>query len=103
MAEWVRVGEAGEIAEGDCVSYSVADRAVAVANVGGTLYAFDDVCTHQQCSLSEGDLDDTVVECPCHGSQFDVTTGDVVQGPAADPIDTFDAREEAGELQVSVD
>ena len=103
MAEWVRVGDAGDVADGECNSYSVGDRAVAVANIGGRLYAFDDLCTHQQCSLSEGDLDDTVVECPCHASQFDVTTGEVVQGPAVDPVDVFDVREEAGELQVSVE
>lgn len=102
MAEWVSVGEAGEIAEGDVNSYSVGERSVAVANVDGTLYAFDDVCTHQQCSLSEGDLDGTVIECPCHGSQFDVTSGEVVEGPAADPVDTFQVREEDGALQVSM-
>lgn len=103
MAQWVRVGEAGDVADGEVNSYSAANRAVAVANIAGVLYAFDDQCTHQQCSLSEGDLDETIVECPCHGSQFDVTTGEVVQGPAADPVDTFDVREEAGELQVSVE
>lgn len=103
MAEWVTVGEAGDVAEGDVNSYSAGDRSVAVANVGGRLYAFDDVCSHQQCSLSEGDLDDQVIECACHGSRFDVTSGDVVEGPAADPVDTFEVREEAGELQVSVE
>ncbi|HZD78835.1 MAG TPA: Rieske 2Fe-2S domain-containing protein [Actinomycetota bacterium] len=103
MAEWMTVGEAGDVAEGDVNSYSVGDRSVAVANVDGKLFAFDDVCSHQQCSLSEGDLDDTVIECPCHGSQFDVTTGDVVEGPAADPIDTFEVREGEGQLEVSVE
>jgi nitrite reductase/ring-hydroxylating ferredoxin subunit len=103
MGEWVKVGEAGDVADGDVNAYPVADRTVAVASVAGTLYAFDDVCSHQQCSLSEGDLDDTVIECPCHGSQFDVASGDVVQGPAVDPLDVFEVREEDGELQVSVE
>ncbi|HXF36703.1 MAG TPA: non-heme iron oxygenase ferredoxin subunit [Actinomycetota bacterium] len=102
MADFVRVGEAGEVGEGDMAAYVVDDRTVAIANVGGTLYAFDDVCTHAACSLSEGDLDGTVVECPCHGSRFDVTSGEVVEGPAADPIDTFEVREDGGELQVSI-
>ncbi|HZP91140.1 MAG TPA: non-heme iron oxygenase ferredoxin subunit [Actinomycetota bacterium] len=103
MANWVRVGEAGEVADGEVSSFSVGDRTVAIANLGGDLHAFDDVCTHQQCSLSEGELDGTVIECPCHGSQFDIMTGEVVEGPATEPIDVFEAREEAGELQVSLE
>jgi 3-phenylpropionate/trans-cinnamate dioxygenase ferredoxin subunit len=100
MSEWVKVGSAGEVAQGEMLSFGVGERQVAVANVDGDLHAFDDYCTHQQCSLAEGDLDGTIVECPCHGSQFDVTTGEAVEGPAADPVDVFDVREEGGELQV---
>jgi 3-phenylpropionate/trans-cinnamate dioxygenase ferredoxin subunit len=100
MSEWVKVGGAGEVAEGEMISYGVGRRAVAIANLGGDLFAFDDLCSHQQCSLSEGDLDDTIVECPCHGSQFDITTGEAVVGPATEPLDVFKVREEDGELQV---
>lgn len=66
------------------------DRKVAVANVDGTLHAFDDTCTHRGCSLADGTLDGTIVTCPCHGSQFDVTTGAVVRGPAAEPVAVVD-------------
>ena len=100
MAGWVKVGSAGGVAHGEMQSFGVEDRQVAVANVDGDLHAFDDVCTHQQCSLAEGDLDGTIVECPCHGSQFDVTTGENVQGPASDPVGVFEVREQDGELQV---
>jgi nucleotide-binding universal stress UspA family protein len=51
---------------------------IAVAKVGGTYYAFDDRCTHQQCSLAEGDLAGTTVTCMCHGAEFDVRTGEVL-------------------------
>ena len=103
MAEWVTVGQAGEIADGEVNSYTVGDRQVAIANVGGALHAFDDLCSHLQCSLASGELDEVVIECPCHGSRFDVTTGEAVQGPATDPVDVFEAREEGDELQVSVE
>ena len=66
------------------------DRKVAVANVDGELHAFDDTCTHRGCSLAEGTLDGKVVTCPCHGSQFDVTTGAVVRGPATEPVGVVD-------------
>ena len=100
MPEWVKVGSAGEVAEGEISSFSVGERQVAVANVEGDLHAFDDWCTHQQCSLAEGDLDGAVVECPCHGSQFDVITGEAVQGPATDPVGVFEVREQDGGLEV---
>lgn len=103
MPKWLRVADAGDVPEGEVTAYSVADRQVAVANVEGSLHAFDDTCTHQGCSLAEGELDETTIECPCHGSQFDVMTGEVLEGPATEPVDVFEVREEAGELQVSVE
>lgn len=102
MAGWTKVGQAGDVAEGEINSYQVGDRTVAVANIDGDLYAFDDICPHQQCALSEGDVEGTVVECPCHGSRFDVMTGEVVNGPADEPIDVFEAREEEGALEVAL-
>ena len=103
MSEWVTVGKAGEVADGEMISFSAGRRAVAIANIGGELFGIDDLCSHQQCSLSEGDLDDTIVECPCHGSQFDITTGEAVVGPASEPLDVFTVREEDDELQVLVE
>jgi len=100
MSEWVKVGSAGEVPDGEILSFSVGVRQVAIANVEGDLHGFDDYCTHQQCSLAEGDLDGTIVECPCHGSQFDVITGEAVQGPATEPVDVFEVKEEDGELRV---
>jgi nitrite reductase/ring-hydroxylating ferredoxin subunit len=103
MANWVTVAAAGDVSDGEMNAYTVGERQVAIANLSGELRAFDDVCTHQQCSLAEGDLEDTIVQCPCHGSQFDVVTGEVVEGPAAEPVDVFEVREEVGELQVSIE
>jgi 3-phenylpropionate/trans-cinnamate dioxygenase ferredoxin subunit len=102
MTDWAKV-EAGEIGEGEMTAVPVGDRMVAIANVGGNLHAFDDVCTHRQCSLAEGDLEGLVIECPCHGSQFDITSGEVVNGPATEPIDVFEVQEEDGQLLVSLE
>jgi len=103
MAEWVTVGSAAELGEGEMNSFSAGPRQVAIANVDGDFMAWDDYCTHQQCSLAEGELDGTTVECPCHGSQFDITTGEAVQGPAVDAVDVFEVREQDGQLQVLVE
>ncbi|MGE5460964.1 MAG: Rieske (2Fe-2S) protein [Solirubrobacterales bacterium] len=100
MSEWVKVAAAGDVAEGEINAYTVGNRTVAVANVDGDLQAFDDTCTHQGCSLSEGDLDGTIVECPCHGGRYDVMTGEVVGGPPPESVDVFDVVEEDGELRI---
>ncbi len=62
---------------------------VAVFNVGGRFYATHDACTHADGPLSESDLDGKVVTCFLHGSQFDVTTGAVLAGPAFQPLRVF--------------
>jgi nitrite reductase/ring-hydroxylating ferredoxin subunit len=102
MADWVKIGPVNDVPEGEMKSYTISERMIAIANVEGDLHAFDDVCTHQQCSLAEGELDGATVECPCHGSQFDVTTGEVINGPATDPVDVFQVQTQDGELQVLI-
>ncbi len=73
-------------AGGDVIVFDVEGTAVALANVDGNLYAFDDTCTHRECPLSEGEFDGPIVTCPCHRSRFDLRTGDVLNGPATLPI-----------------
>ena len=82
----LRIENATYIPAGQMRVVDVAGIKVAIANVGGQLHAFDDTCTHRACSLAKGTLDGTTVTCPCHGSQFDVTTGEVLRGPAQQPV-----------------
>ncbi|MGH7724419.1 MAG: Rieske (2Fe-2S) protein [Candidatus Eiseniibacteriota bacterium] len=62
---------------------------VAVFNVDGKLCATQNECTHRQGPLSEGELEGSTVTCPWHGSQFDVSTGAVLRGPATEPLKTY--------------
>jgi len=101
VAEWNTVGKADEVAEGDATAFDVNGAQIAVARVGGSLHAFSDICTHRQCNLSlGGEIDGTTIECECHGSIFDMTTGEVVNGPATEPIATFPVTEEGGDLKI---
>lgn len=81
-----RIGSSGDVIAGQMRAFDVAGTKVTVANVDGHVYAFDDTCTHLGCSLAGGKLNGTTVTCPCHGSQFDVTSGAVVRGPARRPV-----------------
>ena len=82
----VRVANSTDVAKGQMRVFDVAGKKVNVASADGHLYAFDDTCTHQGCSLASGELDGTTVTCACHGSQFDVTSGAVLRGPAERPV-----------------
>jgi nitrite reductase/ring-hydroxylating ferredoxin subunit len=98
--EWTTLGPGATVEAGDIKAFPSPGGVVAVANVGGTYYGFDDTCTHKRCSLAEGDLDGTVVTCICHGSQFDVTSGAVKRGPAEAPVGSYPVRLEGSDLQV---
>src|SRR4029450_376042 len=87
---------------GSMAAFQVEDKSVAIANVGGEFFAFDNTCTHLGCALAAGTLSGVVVTCPCHGSQFDVTTGAVVAGPASVPVATYVARVVEDEVHVSL-
>ena len=75
---------------------------ITLANVAGTLFAIDDTCTHRGCSLGDGKLDGSTVQCACHGSRFDVTSGEVVRGPAEDPVRSYPVHVANGEVQVDL-
>ena len=100
MGELRLIEGAHDVGEGELAGFNVGGERIAVANVNGTLHAFDDSCTHLGCSLADGDLEGTVVTCPCHGSRFDVTTGDVLRGPARAPVRSYALRVANQALQV---
>lgn len=96
----VRVGNAKDVTAGEMLVFDVAGTKVNVASAGGHLHAFDDTCTHMGCSLAKGKLEGTTVTCPCHGSQFDVTSGVVLRGPARRPVRSRLVRVEGEDLVV---
>lgn len=91
-----------DLAPGAAMALEVDGQPVLVANVEGTLYAVDDRCPHRSCLLSTGPFEGRVATCPCHGSQFDVTTGAVVKGPARVPLATYPIESGPHGLEVHV-
>jgi nitrite reductase/ring-hydroxylating ferredoxin subunit len=102
MAEFIHVVRVDELEGRELASFGVSTERIAVAHVDGEYYAFGDTCTHLACSLAEGELEGQTVTCPCHGSQFDVTSGAVLRGPALQPVRSYGARVQDGALQVEL-
>ena len=99
---FVTAVKASERKPGAVVAIDVRGTAIAIANVAGTYYAFDDTCTHEQCSLAEGDLAGTTIACMCHGAEFDVRTGKVLAPPAPAPIKVYPIQLNGDVLEVDV-
>jgi 3-phenylpropionate/trans-cinnamate dioxygenase ferredoxin subunit len=80
-------------------------RKIGVFNAGGDLYAIEDRCSHDDGPLAEGPFDpeQRTVECPRHGSLFDLTSGRPKTLPAYLPVDTFPVRVEDGVVKLEVD
>jgi 3-phenylpropionate/trans-cinnamate dioxygenase ferredoxin subunit len=102
MPEFTTVGKTSEVPVGQMRSYQVGGEDIAVANVDGRFHAFGDICTHAQCPLSQGDLEGTTVICACHGSEFDVTSGEVLNGPATEPVASYQVETQGDDLRIGI-
>lgn len=85
----VKVGRIDDFPTGQVRVVDADGQRVAIANVDGQLYAFEDRCSHDDGPLGEGELEGCQVECPRHGARFDVRTGAALCMPAVVAIETF--------------
>ncbi len=83
-------------------NFEVAGEEVLVANVRGHYYVIGNRCTHVGAPLVEGRLEGHIVECPWHGSRFDLRTGTVTAEPAREPTLRYEVKVEGTSILVSV-
>jgi 3-phenylpropionate/trans-cinnamate dioxygenase ferredoxin component len=100
--EFVRVARSGQIPDGYVRRFFAKDLELCVARFNGTAYATSNYCTHLDCLLSSGKLVEDGIGCSCHGSVFDLETGDAIYPPATRPIQTYPVREQNGEVLVGL-
>ncbi len=103
MPEFITVAKLADLPSGSIKAFTAGDFHLALANVGGQIYALEDVCTHDGGPLGQGEILDYEVECPRHGARFDVRTGAVTAFPAVVGVKTFAVRVEGSEVQVAID
>jgi 3-phenylpropionate/trans-cinnamate dioxygenase ferredoxin subunit len=92
MTTRVSVAPLTDLPDGRGVRVDVGEHRVAVFRIGGDVYAIGDRCSHAEASLSEGELFDFDVECPRHGSEFDIRTGEPASFPATRPVPVYSAQ-----------
>ena len=102
MAEFITVCKADELQPGQREVFGIGNHWIAVLNVSGKYYAIEDVCTHDDGPLAEGDIEGNEIICPRHGARFDIRSGKVLSAPALIDVPWYEVRVQDGEVQVAV-
>jgi len=101
MSEWVKVGLENDLTPKVRV-FDFQGKPVAVFHLEDGYYAIDDVCSHEEASLAEGEIEDGKVECPLHGAMFDIRTGKNLTLPAVLPVKSYLVKIEDGEIYLKI-
>ncbi|MFJ7152950.1 non-heme iron oxygenase ferredoxin subunit [Streptomyces sp. NPDC100445] len=99
---FVRVCGLGELAEDTPKRVEIAGTPVSVVSTGGEVFAINDICSHANVSLSEGEVEDCQIECWLHGSAFDLRTGKPSGLPATRPVPVYPVKIEGDDVLVSL-
>lgn len=102
-AAFIPVISVHELLEGTARRCVIGDKAVALFNVDGQIYATQDDCTHGLASLADGYLEGDEIECPLHQGVFNVRTGEVVSRPCTVSLKVYSVEVEDGLVHISLD
>ena len=99
----LRVCSVADVKPGTAARFDVDGHRFCVVNVEGTFYVIGDECSHEDYSLSEGDVweEEREIECPKHGSMFSLETGEPRSLPATQPVPVYDVRVDGDDVIVS--
>jgi naphthalene 1,2-dioxygenase ferredoxin component len=104
MAEnWIDAAALADVPEGDVMAVQVAGKEIALYEVGGEVFATDNICTHGHARLSDGFLEGREIECPLHQGKFDVCSGQALCAPLTENIKTYTVRIENMRVMLKLD
>ncbi|HZD21980.1 MAG TPA: non-heme iron oxygenase ferredoxin subunit [Acidimicrobiia bacterium] len=99
----VEITRLDELPPNQGVRVKVGDHVIAMFRIEDDVYAIGDRCSHAEASLAEGELWDTSVECPRHGSEFDLKTGEPQALPATVPVPVYEVSVEDGTVYLELE
>jgi 3-phenylpropionate/trans-cinnamate dioxygenase ferredoxin subunit len=98
-----RVASLDQLVESAGQRVDVAGHRIALFLIGADVYAIGDRCSHAEASLADGEVFDEAVECPRHGSEFDLRTGKPSAFPATQPVPVYAVEVEGSDVFVSLE
>ncbi len=102
MIKWIKVAAVSDVPEGGTLAVEAGKELVCLYNLGGRIYATDDICTHEEASLADGFIEGDCIECPLHQARFHIPTGEVRAPPADTDLRVFPVNVEDNDILVGV-
>jgi 3-phenylpropionate/trans-cinnamate dioxygenase ferredoxin component len=100
--KWVEVATTDELPPGVMKRVDIEGHRYLLANANGTLYAVDDLCSHEEVSLYLGCIQGDNIKCSLHGSRFSLKTGEPLEEPATEPIGTYPVEVEHTRVLIKI-
>jgi 3-phenylpropionate/trans-cinnamate dioxygenase ferredoxin subunit len=103
MGKFVKIAKTYALNSEELNVFQIDDQSIILCRIDDEFFAFDEICSHQHASLVEGWLDNHTIECPLHGAQFDIRTGEALTLPAVENIKTYEVKKEGEDIFVRLD
>jgi nitrite reductase/ring-hydroxylating ferredoxin subunit len=95
---WYLVAKTSDLNPGEVMYVEVGSDPVALINLEGEYFALSDICTHEEASLSDGEIYGDEIECPLHGGAFEIRTGLPANFPVVVPVETYEVKVEGDDV-----
>jgi 3-phenylpropionate/trans-cinnamate dioxygenase ferredoxin subunit len=101
--DFIKAAPVDDVKPGKMLCVAIKNRRILLANDNGTIYAADEMCSHEDASLCTGSLKGHLVKCPLHGSRFDLTTGQPLEDPAEEPLNVYAVKIVDGDIFIKIE
>ena len=99
---FIKLASISDAKPNSMMGVTINDKKILLANLNGNFYAIGDVCMHRGCQISKGKLLGETAVCPCHGSTYDLKTGNFVKGPTKKPEPAYELKVENNDILINL-
>lgn len=99
---FIKLASTNDAKPNTMIGVTINDKKILLANVNGDYYAIGNKCMHRGCMLSEGELKGETVVCPCHGSTYELKTGNFIKGPTKKPELMYELKAESNDILINL-